>query len=125
MRWGLVNERTNTTVATRIEGAFESRTRNRGLLGRDGMDPESALILAPCSSIHTFFMRFPIDVAFVDRSGVIVRATPALAPWRIAIAFGAFAVVELPAGTLAAADTRRGDRLRLQGAETLAPHPAT
>jgi uncharacterized membrane protein (UPF0127 family) len=82
------------------------------LLGRDSLAAGSALILAPCSSIHTFFMRFPIDVAFVDREGVILRIAADLRPWRIALALRAFAVIEMPGGTFAAADTRVGDALR-------------
>lgn len=102
-------------VADRLEAAFDRTTRNRGLLGRTGLEPGSALILAPCSSIHTWFMRFPIDVAFVRRDGGIVKAIAHLRAWRLAASFRAFAVVELPAGTLASTDTRAGDLLRLAG----------
>ena len=59
------------------------------------------MIIAPCNSIHTFFMRFPIDAAFVDRQGVVLKASTELVPWRIALSLRAFAVIELPAGTLA------------------------
>ena len=65
----LVDERTGTTVASAVEIADTSATRRRGLLGRDGLDPSAALIIVPCSSVHTFFMRFAIDVVFVDRGG--------------------------------------------------------
>jgi uncharacterized protein len=109
----LVNARTGTVVARTIEIAFDSSTRNRGLLGRDLFAAGSALILAPCSSIHMFFMRFPIDAAFVNREGRILRIAANLRPWRIALSLRAYAVVELPAGTLAATATRVGDTLRL------------
>jgi uncharacterized membrane protein (UPF0127 family) len=100
-------------VARTIETAFDSPTRNKGLLGRTHLAEHAALILAPCSSIHTFFMRFAIDVAFVDRGGTIIRLRSAVRPWRIQIAVRAFAVVELAAGALARADTQAGDRLFL------------
>jgi uncharacterized membrane protein (UPF0127 family) len=100
-------------VATRLEAAFDRTRRNRGLLGRDRLEAGAALILAPCNAIHTWFMRFPIDVVFVRRDGRIVKTVAELEAWRVAASLRAFAVVELPAGTLAAADTRAGDALRL------------
>src|SRR5580704_8893852 len=93
-------------LAVEIEPAFDSRSRNRGLLGRRSLDDGSALILAPCSSIHTFFMHFAIDVLFV-------KMYRDLRAWRIAFAVGAFAAIELPAGTAAASDTRSGDTVVL------------
>lgn len=110
----LRNERTRHAVATRLETAFDSGTRRRGLLGRAGLDEGSALIIAPCSAIHTFFMRFAIDVAFVDRSGHVVRGSRRIPPWRVGLGIGAWAAIELPAGTLATTQTRPGDRLELE-----------
>ena len=100
-------------VAVEIEPAFDSKSRNRGLLGRTGMDDGSALILAPCSSIHTFFMRFAIDVLFVKKDGRVVKTYSDLPAWRIAFALGAFAAIELPAGAAAASETRSGDTVVL------------
>jgi uncharacterized membrane protein (UPF0127 family) len=65
------------------------------------MPEGAALILAPCWSIHTWFMRFPIDVLFVSRTGTVLGARHALAPWRLALRPGAFAVIELAAGAAA------------------------
>jgi uncharacterized membrane protein (UPF0127 family) len=109
----LRNDRTGEAVATRLETAFESAERRRGLLGRTALDADSALIIAPCNAIHTFFMKFNIDVAFVDRGGTILRASRQLRPWRIALAWGALAAIELQAGTLERTQTRAGDRLVL------------
>src|ERR1700686_4417354 len=109
----LQNSRTGLMLAVEIEPAFDSKSRNRGLLGRARLDDGSALILAPCSSIHTFFMRFAIDVLFVRKDGRVVKMYSDLVPWRIAFAVGAFAAIELPAGTAAASDTRSGDTLVL------------
>ena len=110
-RWVLRNARHAGIVAGTIETAFDSPTRNRGLLGRSGLADGHALILAPCSSIHTFFMQFAIDVAFVDRDGVVLRVRKVLGPWRLQISVRAFAVVELASGSLDRSDTRAGDRL--------------
>ena len=99
-------------LATKLETAFESRTRRRGLLGRDGMEAGSALVIAPCSSVHTVFMRFAIDVAFVARDGRVVKVAAGVAPWRIQIALGSFAVVEMAGGSGLGA-VQRGDVLEL------------
>jgi uncharacterized protein len=110
-RWVLRNARHNRVLASVIEPAFDRQSRNRGLLGRLNLPEGNALILAPCNSIHTFFMKFAIDVAFVDRDGTIRRARAGVPPWRIQAALRASAVVELASGSLHRADTRTGDRL--------------
>lgn len=107
----LENLRTHSVVAERLLPAFDSAQRRKGLLGRDSLPQGSALIIAPCSAVHTFFMRFAIDVAFVARDGRVIKVRPAVRPWRIAAAFRAFAVVELPAGALAQSQTVPGDVL--------------
>ena len=110
----LRNERTGILLATAIEPAFESERRRRGLLGRTGLDPGVAMILAPCGSVHTFFMHFPIDVIFVGRDGIIVKICQCLKPWRTAFAWGAFAAIEFSAGVAAREDVKRGDSLVVQ-----------
>jgi uncharacterized membrane protein (UPF0127 family) len=71
----------------------------KGLLGRRSLDDGEGLLLRPAGSIHTAFMRFPIDAVFLDASMEVLRVEPNLRPWRIAAQRGAKAVVELPAGT--------------------------
>ena len=110
----LVNSRTGSVVAAAVELADTRATRRRGLLGREGLDPSAALILLPCFSIHTAFMRFAIDALFIDRAGVVVRVVENLRPWRMAASWRAHAVVELAAGCLAGRDIRPGDRLELR-----------
>jgi uncharacterized membrane protein (UPF0127 family) len=83
----------------------------RGLLGRAGLEPGEGLLLRPASSVHTFFMRFPIDVVFLGAEGEVLKIAPELAPWRTAGARGAKAVVELPAGEAARVGLMVGDRL--------------
>ena len=88
-------------VAQRLRRAVTSRDRSVGLLGRFAPEESDALWFSDCSAIHTWFMRFPIDVAFVDKGGRIVKAYQRLAPWRIAIGgLRSRHVVELAAGTL-------------------------
>src|SRR4030095_15014425 len=96
----LVNQRTDEALAERVEVAVTRRDRRKGLLGRSGFEPSSALIIAPCFSIHTMFMRFEIDAVFVDEDGRAVKVVPKMPPWRMALDATAHAVIELPAGSL-------------------------
>jgi uncharacterized membrane protein (UPF0127 family) len=109
----LVNQRTDRAVAENIEVAVTRRARRKGLLGRTEFAGSNALVLAPCAAVHTMFMRFPIDLVFVDGDGRAVRMVPNLAPWRMAVEPFAHAVVELPAGSLAERPVEVGDRLYL------------
>ena len=77
-------------------------------------------MIAPCGGIHTFFMRFAIDVLFVARDGRVVKVSDAVKPWRLALAVSAFCVIEVPADAAAVAQTRAGNRLELFSAQ-LAP----
>jgi uncharacterized membrane protein (UPF0127 family) len=109
----LLNTRSGQTIASDAELAITRAERRRGLLGRDGLAKTAALVLSPCWAIHTAFMRFPIDVIFVDRRGRAVRVVHDLPPWRIAVALRAHAVIELPAGSLRTQEVRVGDELSL------------
>jgi uncharacterized membrane protein (UPF0127 family) len=85
--------------------------RMRGLLGRSSLPAGEGILLRPAGSVHTFFMRFPIDVVFLDRENVVVGIEPAVPPWRTAGRRGAKAVVELAAGECDRVGLRVGDRL--------------
>jgi uncharacterized protein len=85
--------------------------RMRGLLGRRSLPEGEGILLRPAGSIHTFFMRFPIDAVFLDRGGVVVAVEPDLPPWRVAGCRGAHSVLELPAGEAARRGLRPGERL--------------
>lgn len=108
---GVRNATRGSQLATAAEWAESPLRRMRGLLGRSGLPEGTGIVLRPCGSIHTFFMRFPIDAAFVDGSGRVVKAVHALPPYRVAAARGARLCVELPAGTLARTGTQSGDIL--------------
>jgi uncharacterized membrane protein (UPF0127 family) len=102
-----------TVVCERCTLADSPVTRLRGLLGRDGLEQGEGLLLQPASSVHTFFMRFPIDVVFLDRALVVVGIADAVDPWRAASRRGAKAVLELPAGESSRRGLVVGDRLTL------------
>jgi uncharacterized protein len=100
-------------VCERCTLADSPVTRLRGLLGRDGLEQGEGLLLRPASSIHTFFMRFPIDVVFLDQALVVLEITDAIEPWRAASQRGAKAVLELPAGESFRRGLAVGDQLTL------------
>lgn len=86
--------------------------RLRGLLGRGALTPDEGFLLAPCNAIHTFFMKFPIDVVFLDAEGQVVGVIESLPPWRWRINTRGRAVLELSAGTVNRARLRQGDQIR-------------
>ena len=112
----LRNERTGLVVAEALEPAFDSASRNRGLLGRDGLPDGHALVLGPTNLVHTFFMRFPIDILFVSRSGKVLKAASNVPARRLVGAWRGFAVIEMKAGALSVSRTRKGDMLALVAA---------
>ena len=87
-------------------------TRMRGLLGRSSLPSGQGILLRPAASIHTFFMRFPIDVVFLDDELRVVEIAADLRPWRAAGKRGARAVLELPAGECARRGLAVGDQVR-------------
>jgi uncharacterized protein len=109
----LVNARTGDVVATDVELADTRAARRKGLLGRDHLDSSAALVLSPCFMVHTIGMRFPIDVVFVDRAGVVVKMARHLGPGTMAMSLHARIVIELAGGRLKACEIRVGDRLCL------------
>jgi uncharacterized protein len=87
-------------------------SRLRGLMGRRGLASGHGLLLRPAPSIHTCFMRFPIDAVFLDRDGRVVSVRPRLRAWRFAGERGARSVLELPAGEADRRGIVPGARLR-------------
>jgi uncharacterized membrane protein (UPF0127 family) len=114
----LVNRRNDAVVAKAVTTAVDSSSRRRGLLGLNEMPEGQALIIAPCYAIHTWFMRFAIDVVFVTKRGEVIKRCDAVSPWRMAVAWRAFAVIELAAGALRASETVKGDMVEIVPAET-------
>lgn len=109
----VVNRRHGGTLGTRIGLADRWWPRLRGLSGRTP-EPGEGLILRPCRAVHMFGMRCALDIAFLDRSGLVVATYAALPPgarsrWHST----ARDALELPAGTLALTDTREGDTLEI------------
>jgi uncharacterized protein len=109
----LINQRNGLIVVERVITAFDSASRRHGLLGLDEMPANQALIIAPSNAVHTWWMRFAIDLAFITKAGRIVKVRSGVPPRRIAVSVAAYAVIEFASGILAARDTAAGDTLLL------------
>jgi uncharacterized membrane protein (UPF0127 family) len=118
MRWKVNNVSRGRLLADRAERATSFMDRFLGLMGRRSLAFGEGMHITPCNSIHTFFMRIPIDVVFLDPDGLIVKQIPAMPPWRASsVYFKAHSVLELPAGTLGGSGTQEGDRLSFEPAD--------
>lgn len=107
----LTIERTGDVLVDHLEVAGDSASRRKGLLGRDRLDAGCAVAIAPCQGVHTFGMRFAIDVVAVTREGVVVKIRSNVPRGRIVLALRAFAIIELQSGAARAANLQVGDRL--------------
>jgi uncharacterized protein len=110
----LVNRTRDLVIAARIEPAFDSRARRKGLLGRQFLPSDVVLAIAPSNGIHTFGMHFPIDLLFVTRDGTVVKRVLSLRARRLSACWRAFAVLEFAAGNPGVSATRTGDRLAVE-----------
>lgn len=115
----LVSEERGAVVCERCEIADSVLARLRGLLGRRELPPGEGMLLRPSGSIHTCFMRFPLDAVFLDAELRVLRVRSELRPWRAAGARGARAVLELGAGEAARRGIAVGERLALRPAAPL------
>lgn len=97
----------------RIRQALRWWSRAIGLLATPRLDDPSGLWIAPCNSVHTLGMRYPIDVVFLRRDGTVARIVPRLAPWRAAACRQAHATLELRAGLAERLNLTPGHRLAL------------
>jgi uncharacterized membrane protein (UPF0127 family) len=112
------NREKGTAVANRVIRARNLFARTRGLMGAANLPEGAGLLLEGDNAIHTFFMRFSIDVAFLDGEGRVVRLMHSLAPWRATwFVWRARSVLELPSGTLSRSNTEVGDHLTLAPAD--------
>ena len=108
----------NCTLAERERWAEDCFTRFRGLIGHD-FSLFDGMVFPECSAIHTFFMGMEIDVIFIDREGVVLKACSRVPRWKSCLRQkGAWATIELPAGTVSVTQTSEDDILRLENMET-------
>jgi uncharacterized protein len=94
--------------------AATSWSRSKGLLGRSGLGEQEGLWIQPTSSIHMWFMRFPIDVVWAAEDGRVIKLVVNIKPWRMSFCRGAKVALELPVGAIARSGVQVGDHLVIE-----------
>lgn len=113
----LVDATRNTVLGNHIAVADTFLTRLVGLLGKKRLEPESGLLIDRSSGVHTFAMRFPIDVIALDRHHRVQGIWHALRPWRLSgVSWRYHSVVELPSGQIRRCRVEIGDQLEFTAA---------
>jgi len=103
----------NTVLADAAEVADTSAKRRTGLLKHDRLNPGQGLWIVPCESVHSFFMKFAIDLIYLDRNKKVRKVRHRMVPWRVSACLTAHSILELPAGVVAASGTQEGDQLEV------------
>jgi uncharacterized membrane protein (UPF0127 family) len=115
----ILNRTRQVVLAHRVEIADHGATRRKGLLGRDSLPAGEGLWIVPCESVHTFGMRFPIDLVYLDRNKKVKKIRNGVPPWRLSACLSAHSVVELASGTVQMTQTKPGDKLEFSSADPL------
>ena len=105
-----------SVICERCVVADRMLPRMKGLLGKRELSTGEGLLIQPAPSIHTFFMRFPIDVVFLAKNGEVMKVAPHVGAWRMRSCRRAFAVLELAAGEAERRGITVGDRIDKAGA---------
>jgi uncharacterized protein len=108
------NETRATVLAESAEVADTSAKRRTGLLKHTALEAGEGLWIVPCESVHTFFMKFPIDLVYLDKKRKVRKVRHAVGPWRLSACLPAHSVLELPAGMAAKTKTVPGDQLTIE-----------
>ncbi|HZB89332.1 MAG TPA: DUF192 domain-containing protein [Terracidiphilus sp.] len=120
----ILNATRGIELASAARVAATAAQRSKGLLGRAGLEPGEALWIVPCEAVHTFWMKFALDLVYLDRRHRIVKIRRNVPPWRLSGALRAHSVIEFAAGAIRAQDAAPGDQLTLEAAEET-PVPAS
>jgi uncharacterized membrane protein (UPF0127 family) len=108
------NETRKTVLAEAADVADTSAKRRTGLLKHSRLEPGEGLWILPCESVHTFFMKFPIDLVYLDKRRTVKKVRHAVPAWRLSACLTAHSVLELPAGTAKRTETVVGDVLAME-----------
>lgn len=98
-------------LAEAAEVADTSQKRRTGLLKHSSLKPGEGLWISPCESVHSFGMKFAIDVVYLDRQKKVRKLYRNMVPWRVSACLTAHSVLELPVGVIEVTGTQRGDQL--------------
>jgi uncharacterized protein len=114
MKVSVRNQTRGTTLGEAIELADTSAKRRTGLLKHTHLEPGTGLWIVPCESVHTFFMKFAIDLVYVDRKHIVRKVQHAVPAWRLSACLSAHSILELPPGTARNSGTVAGDQLEIE-----------
>jgi uncharacterized protein len=105
------NQTRDAVLGRNIDVADTSAKRRTGLLKHHRLEPGTGLWIVPCESVHTFFMKFPIDLVYLDKKHKVRKVRHAVPAWRLSACLVAHSILELPAGAAAETGTEAGDQL--------------
>ena len=108
------NQTRNTVLGGAVDVADSSQKRRTGLLKHTGLEEGEGLWILPCESVHTFFMKFAIDLVYMDKKNKVRKVCRAVPPWRLSACLSAHSIIELPAGTIERTGTQPGDELSIE-----------
>ena len=108
------NQTRGTVLGDAVELADTSAKRRTGLLKHERLEPGTGLWIVPCESVHTFFMKFAIDLVYVDRKHKVRKVRHAVPAWRLSACLSAHSILELPSGTARQTGTVAGDDLEFE-----------
>lgn len=112
------NQTRNLVLGRAVEVADTSEKRRVGLLKHERLEPGGGLWISPCESVHTFFMKFAIDLVYLDKKRKVRKVRHAVKPWRLSMCLTAHSILELPAGTIRDTGTRPGDELLIENLDS-------
>ncbi len=108
------NQTRNTVLGDSVEVADTSSKRRVGLLKHTRLESGAGLWIVPCESVHTFFMKFPIDLVYLDKKRKVRKVRHAVPAWRLSLCITAHSILELPAGAAEKSGTLPGDELSIE-----------
>lgn len=120
VRFRAINRTRGSVLCASLEDAGGIAGKGRGLLGRNGLEPDAGMLFKagrwePFMWMHMLFMRFPIDIVFLDSHGTVIKINRGLKPWRLSsLVWGAHKALELAAGATARSQTVEGDEIALE-----------
>jgi len=113
VKFQIRNVTRDSLLGDSIDIADTRQTRKTGLLKHTSLQRGQGLWIVPCEAIHMFFMKFAIDVVFIDRKHRVRKVVRALRPWKMSMCLTAHSVIELPVGAIDESQTEKGDQLEL------------
>lgn len=119
LRFKILNVTRQTVLANCVDVADRGPKRRKGLLGRDRLPDGEGLWIIPCEAVHTFRMKFSIDLVYLSRDSRVKKVRSDVPPGRMSACLSAHSIVELPAGTIRKTLTQAGDRLEFSQADPI------